>query len=131
MKSRSFIALGILTPLLTAGIALAGARGGQMVSLYVDDDGLLAANGSLLATRQSVDSLAHIGCWVQVYADGHRVATCSARDASGATRSCMTEHPGMIKNALSLNSAGYVYFSLNADGSTCDRVIAVNASYNL
>jgi hypothetical protein len=37
----------------------------------------------------------------------------------------------MIKVALSLNPASYLFYTLKTDGVTCDRVIAVNESFNL
>jgi hypothetical protein len=131
MKIHFPFVLGFGLSLVAAGTAFAGSNSASPVELYTDANGLLAARGALWDARFSADNLQYIGCSVAVYDDGDVLGHCSARNAAGSVRTCGTSDPGLIKNIQAINTASFVYFALNADGETCDRVIAVNSSYNL
>ena len=113
-----------------ATAAVAGSSGGQAVSIWTDSNGQLSANGTLHATRHSADSTQYIGCSLYAYDTSSYSATCYAYSATGQYASCYTSDANMLKVVQTLNPASYLYFVVNADGS-CDRVISVNASYNL
>jgi hypothetical protein len=131
MKLRVHSAAGIAISLIVAGTALAGSHGPIPVELYTDAAGLRAARGTLRDARFSADNVQYIGCSVSVYEAGDVVGHCTAKNAAGLARSCSTTAPGMLKNINAVNAASFIYFSVNADGQTCDRVIAVNGSENL
>jgi hypothetical protein len=122
----------IFAATLVAGVttAVAGMSGGQQVNIWTDSNGLLNANGTFQNTRHSADSVQYIGCSLYAYDSGGYSATCYARSASAQYTSCFTTDANMLKVVQTLNPASYLYFVVNADGS-CDRVISVNASYNL
>ncbi len=100
------------------------------MSIWTDSSGQTNANGTLYATRHSSDTQSYIGCSSYAYDTGSHSATCYAYSASGQYASCWTSNADMLKVVQTLNPASYLYFVVNADGS-CDRVISVNASYNL
>lgn len=115
--------------LLATGVALAGSSSNQQVVVGTTG-GLLYAKGTFRPVRNSADSTQYIGCSIYAYDSGSRSIACYATDAVGNYRNCSTSDPGMVQVAASLNPASYLYFVVNADGS-CNRVISVNASYNL
>ena len=82
------------------------------------------------AARNSADGTQYIGCSRYAYDTGSTSITCYAQSASGAYKSCYTSNDQMIRVAETLNSAGYLMFAVNADGS-CDRVISALVSFNL
>ncbi|MFL5356440.1 hypothetical protein [Archangium sp.] len=125
MKKLIFVSLLAVT---TA--AVAGSNGGQQVSVWTDSYGQLNANGTFKSARNSADSQQYIGCSLYAYDTGSFSATCYAYSATGQYASCFTSDADMLKVVQTLNPASYLYFVVNSDGS-CDRVISVNASYNL
>jgi hypothetical protein len=124
-------ALLVCGTLLASGVTYAGMAGGQQVSIWTDGSGLQNANGTLRNVRESADSLQYIGCSRYAYDSGSNLIVCYARSSTGAYLSCQTSDPGMVRVAETLNPASYLYFVVNADGYSCDRVITVAASYNL
>lgn len=125
MKKLIFVSLLAVT---TA--AVAGSGDNTQVSVWTDGSGQLAANGTFKSVRNSADSQQYIGCSLYAYDTGSYSATCYAYSASGQYASCYTSDANMLKVVQTLNPASYLYFVVNADGS-CDRVISVNASFNL
>ena len=113
-----------------ATAAFAGSSGVQDVSIWTDGAGQLSANGTLRDARHSTDTRQYIGCSLYAYDSGSYSAICYAYSASGQYASCSTNDANMLKVVETLNPASYLYFAVNADGS-CDRVISVNASFNL
>jgi hypothetical protein len=131
MKTK-IVVLGafLLAAVLGAGLAHAGLNGGQQVNVWTDSAGLLNANGTFKTARSSSDSTQYIGCSRYAYDTGSNSITCYAKKADGTYASCFTGNDIMLRVAETLNPASYLYFVVNSDGS-CDRVITVNASYNL
>jgi hypothetical protein len=115
---------------LTAGIASAGTVDNTAVTFFTVD-GLQAVKGTLRVARNSADNNQYIGCSIYAYASGSHSIVCTGRNAAGQVRNCQTSDANMIKVALSLNPASYLFYTLKTDGVTCDRVIAVNESFNL
>ena len=130
MKTK-LVVLGVFlaAALCWAGLAQAGLVGGQTVSIF-QTDGLESANGTFKSARNSADTTQYIGCSRYAYDTGSNSITCYARNAAGTYRSCSTGNENMLRVAETLNPSAYLFFVVNADGS-CDRVISVNASYNL
>ncbi|MCY1023791.1 hypothetical protein [Pyxidicoccus sp. MSG2] len=126
MKKLALVA----TLVVASSTALAGSSGGQQVSIWTDSLGQTNANGTLSTARFSSDTQQYIGCSLYSYDTGSFSATCYATTATGQYASCYTSNADMLKVVQTLNPASYLYFVANADGS-CDRVISVNASYNL
>ena len=112
-----------------AGLAHAGLVSNQQVMIWTSD-GLDAANGALLPTRNSSDGGQYIGCSRYAYESGGSSIICYARDVNGAYKSCSTGNDAMLRVAETLNPAGYVYFVVNPDG-TCNSVISATASFFL
>jgi hypothetical protein len=126
MKKWAFI-LGVFG---ASAVALAGSVSNQTVAVWTDSSGLTKANGDLEAARHSGDSTQYIGCSLYAYDSGSLSATCYAESATGQYASCSTDSPQMLQLVASLNSASYLYFGVNADGS-CAWVVTVNSSFNL
>ncbi|PTL83002.1 hypothetical protein [Vitiosangium sp. GDMCC 1.1324] len=116
--------------LAVSTVAVAGSSGGQQVNIWTDSAGQTNANGTFKAVRNSADTQQYIGCSLYAYDTSSFSATCYATSATGQYASCFTSDANMLKVVQTLNPASYLYFVVNADGS-CDRVISVNASYNL
>ena len=133
-KKKLTLALFVTTALLGGGltrVATAGLNGEQTVSVWTDSgSGLLAANGTFKSTRASANNVEYIGCSRYAYDTGSNSITCYARNSAGSYASCFASDDKMLRVAETLNSAGYLFFAVNADGS-CDRVITVLASFNL
>jgi hypothetical protein len=125
-----FLGAILASSLLAAGVTHAGLVGNNPVNIWTDGSGLQSANGTLRDARNSADSLQYIGCSRYAYDTGSNSIVCYARTATGAYLSCQTSDANMISVAESLGSNAYLYFVVNADGWSCDRVIAVRASYN-
>ncbi|MFZ5892562.1 MAG: hypothetical protein ACOY0T_16005 [Myxococcota bacterium] len=134
MNKRRFVwASGcvLALSLLVGGVASAGTVSNTAVTFFTETNGQLSARGTLRVARNSADSNQLIGCSVYSYDTGSYSTVCYARDASGATRSCSTGDANMVHVAQSINPASYVYFSINPDASSCDRLIVVNYSSHL
>jgi hypothetical protein len=131
MKKTLITALLVCSTLLASGVTYAGLVGNNPVNIWTDGSGLQSANGTLRDARHSADSLQYIGCSRYAYDTGSSSIVCYARTASGSYLSCQTSDAGMVRVAETLNPASYLYFVVNADGWSCDRVITVAASYNL
>lgn len=113
-----------------ATTAVAGMVGGNQVIISTDSSGQLEAKGTFYSVRNSSDTVQYIGCSLYAYDTGSHSATCYARSATAEYVSCHTSDANMLSVVKTLNPASYLYFVVNANGS-CDRVITVNASYNL
>jgi hypothetical protein len=125
MKKLIFV-----SALLAVTAAVAGNSSGVQVSVGTDGAGQVSASGTFKSARNSADTQQYIGCSLYAYDTGSYSATCYAYSASGQYASCYTSDANMLKVVQTLNPASYLSFVVNADGS-CDRVISVNASYNL
>ena len=130
MRKALITVLFVCGTLLASSVTYAGLVGYNPVSIWTDGSGQKNANGTLRDVRNSADGTQYIGCSRYAYDTGSNSIVCYARDASGNYVSCWTGDDNMLRVAETLNSAGYLYFVVNADGS-CDRVITVLASYNL
>lgn len=128
---KAAIATLLTATLVTAGTAHAGLVGNQPVTIWTDGSGQPSANGALRDARFSADATQYIGCSRYAYDSGSNMIVCYARTATGAYLSCQTSDPGMVRVAETLNSAAYLYFVVNPDGYSCDRVISVLASFHL
>lgn len=131
MKKSIIAALLVGSAMLASGVTYAGYAGGNQVSIWTDGAGLQNANGTLREARFSPDSTQYIGCSRYAYDSGTNLVVCYARTAAGAYLSCQTSDANLIRVAETLNPASYLYFVVNSDGITCDRVITVATSYNL
>jgi hypothetical protein len=131
MRKTLVTTLLLCSTLLVSGVTHAGMDGGQQVSIWTDGSGLQSANGTLREARDSADSLQYIGCSRYAYDTGSNFIVCYARTAAGSYLSCQTSDANMVRVAETLNPAAYLYFVVNADGYSCDRVITVLTSYNL
>jgi hypothetical protein len=130
MKKTLATALLVCSTLAFSGVTYAGLVGTNPVNIWTDSAGQ-SANGTLRDARNSADSSQYIGCSRYAYDTGSNMIVCYARTASGQYLSCQTSDPNMVRVAETLNSSAYLYFVVNPDGYTCDRVITVLASYNL
>jgi hypothetical protein len=132
MKKGLITALLVSGILLASGVTYAGMTGYNPVNIWTDSStGLQSANGTLRDARNSADNTQYIGCSRYAYDTGSNSIVCYARTAAGAYLSCQTSDAGMVRVAETLNSASYLYFVVNSDGWSCNRVISVHASYNL
>jgi hypothetical protein len=131
MRKPLIAALLVCGTLLATGVTHAGLVGYNPVNIWTDGSGLQSANGTLRDARNSSDSVQYIGCSRYAYDTGSNSIVCYARTASGTYLSCQTANAGMVRVAETLNPASYLYFVVNSDGYSCNRVIAVAASYNL
>jgi hypothetical protein len=131
MKKTLILGLLVCSTLLVSGVTYAGLVGNNPVNIWTDGSGQPSANGTLRDARNSADSSQYIGCSRYAYDTGSNMIVCYARTASGSYLSCQTSDANMVRVAETLNSSAYLYFVVNPDGYSCDRVITVLASYNL
>lgn len=115
--------------LLCASGVNAGSSSTTQVQFF-ETNGLKSAKGVLSVARYSSDRTQYIGCSIYSYDSGGHSLNCNARLASGDVLGCHSGDENMIAVARNLNPASYLYFVVNSNGS-CDRVISVNASYNI
>jgi len=132
MRKAFFAALLVGSTLAASGVTYAGLVATGEVNIWTDaTTGLLSANGTLRAARNSADNVQYIGCVRYAYDTGSNSALCYARMANGTYASCSTSDANMISVAETMSSAAYLYFVVNADTWSCDRVISTLASQHM
>lgn len=72
-----------------------------------------SAYGSLTGARDSSDSTQYIGCALNWYGSGFYYGSCSARNSSGTSISCITTDPEMKEAISGLSSYGYASFTVS------------------
>lgn len=115
MWKTTFKTLLVCCTLLVSGLTFAGSSSNNPVSIWTDSSGLQQANGTLKDVRNSADNTQYIGCSRYAYDTGSNSIVCYAQSAGGAYLSCWTGDANMVRVAETLNSAGYLYFAVNAE----------------
>src|SRR5437660_836163 len=121
---RSLV-LGIMLALAAGGVALAGARESDPVS--VDTSSYPSGQGTVGDARSSADFKQYIGCGVTSYGPGGSYATCSATDVNGKSAYCYTSDPDMRQTVLGIKGDSYVAFFGTPSGQ-CRAIMVTNGS---
>jgi hypothetical protein len=106
-------------------LASTTALAGMLLELpVVIDDAALSASGSLGNVRNSHDRTQYIGCSLN-----RSSGFCSAKNAAGVTRTCVTGDPDVINTIASLNDDSHLIFYWDQSG-TCTAVYVSIESFS-
>jgi len=127
MKSMNrFMAAGALVGalVLVAGVVKAGGTYYAPVS-YSGTATAGTASGTLTTARNSSDSNQWILCSVTGSTTGNSVQ-CTAQDAAGTFRSCVSSAASLVQTALGMTSYGHLSFTWSS--GACTQIKVTNGS---
>jgi hypothetical protein len=125
MKSTIRILAMTLTAAGIASAAFGGLRSNFGVSI---DDLNKTARGSVSGARNSTDNVQLLQCSYGAWSSGAISMVCAARDATGLSRTCLTQNPLFIEFARSMHGDSILEFRWDADGK-CTYVGIAQSSH--
>lgn len=114
---RSARSTALTLALASAALVSASAWGGDHISGTVEiDDTKSSAIGTLSDARNSADTLQSIGCEIWAYSGNYQQAVCTAQDANGVDRRCITDDKHLIAIIGTLQGTAELRFSWTPNG---------------
>jgi len=117
--------LALALVLGSSSVALAGLKSTYPVTIV---HSVTTAYGSMGSARNSADTGQYIECGAYHYAgSGPVYGGCNARDAAGATLTCSTHDPEVVRAIDTISSDSFLQFQVLTDG-TCNYVYVGHGS---
>ncbi len=130
LKTKIAAALTLSLLAGTTTLALAGAKGGQNVTVIANADDTGEARGTMSHVRNSGNTLEFIRCEARYQTQGGAengwTSWCAARDARGTSVNCFTFDPEFAKLVVGINGDSHIAFEFH--GSVCKEVFVSHSS---
>jgi len=116
-------AVALATLALAFAASFTASAGARRVIEVTVDDARRQAFGAIGAANSSADAMQYIRC----YSDTSGTGSCTARNAQGLVRSCVTNNPDLVRMIRALRSDSYLIFNWNTAGQCSSMVLTLSS----